>query len=228
MTNSLYTIQSNQDGIHPNLNTIVQKHKETCYNHPISSSQIQIFETVLAYVRQHSYQKYILDSGCGTGMSTSLLAQQYPTHLIIGIDKSKNRLAKHHIFDINNNICKIADNAILVNADLINFWMLADSKKFIFAKHMIYYPNPWPKAKHLMRRFHGHPALPHMIKISQELYVRSNWLIYLKEMQQTLLHWQLTAEISSIAPNDSPVSLFEKKYFASNELVFELNTIASK
>ncbi len=47
----------------------------------------------------HNSPKYVvLDSGCGRGMSSLMLAQMYPEYPIIGIDRSFNRLAKSRYF----------------------------------------------------------------------------------------------------------------------------------
>lgn len=39
----------------------------------------------------------ILDSGCGTGRSSILLGEQYPNHIVIGIDRSFVRLSRRYI-----------------------------------------------------------------------------------------------------------------------------------
>ena len=58
------------------------------------------------------------------------------------------------------------------------------------AKHYILYPNPWPKAKHVQRRWHGSAVFPQIIAVGQEIILRSNWLLYLEE-------FQLAAEVLS-------------------------------
>lgn len=41
------------------------------------------------------YDGIVLDSGCGTGRSTKILARDiYPHHLVIGVDRSFSRLTK--------------------------------------------------------------------------------------------------------------------------------------
>jgi len=78
------------------------------------------------------YDGIVLDSGCGTGKSTKLLASTiYPNHLVIGVDRSLARLTKTK--DNRNFIdesasegqayCyQVSDNAYLVRAELVDFW----------------------------------------------------------------------------------------------------------
>lgn len=43
---------------------------------------------------EQQLSELILDSGCGTGRSTLLLARQHPHALVVGVDKSGTRLSK--------------------------------------------------------------------------------------------------------------------------------------
>jgi tRNA (guanine-N7-)-methyltransferase len=222
--NSVYTICSNQDDIHEKLDQIVHKHMMSDYQLFISQRQNTIFEQAMGLIATKTYTGLIMDSGCGTGTSTRLLAQKFPQHFVIGVDKSSHRLSKHPGITNHKAIHLVADNAMLIQADLITFWYLAAQSGLTFDHHCIYYPNPWPKAKHLKRRFHGHPVFPYLVKICPVLTIRSNWLIYLKEMQHALQICNIPATILTITPTKQPISLFEKKYFQANEPVFELST----
>jgi hypothetical protein len=84
------------------------------------------------------YDGIILDSGCGTGRSTKLLASSiHPRHLVIGVDRSLTRLTKtkdnRQAYDDNNNdatsaseraaYChQVSENAYLVRAELVDFY----------------------------------------------------------------------------------------------------------
>ena len=49
--------------------------------------------------------------------------------------------------------------------------------------HYILYPNPYPKAKHLGRRWYGHPVFPYLLALGGVIRVRSNWEVYCQEMK---------------------------------------------
>ncbi len=68
--------------------------------------------------RQGTSGKLILDSGCGTGVSTIKLAEQFPGDLVVGIDQSENRLSKS----------KEKNNVLFFRANLIDIWLLMEKK----------------------------------------------------------------------------------------------------
>ena len=218
---SQYDVISNQKFPHKKMLSLTKKHLQSLYQHPISLTQHHIFDEIIATIPSNKGNKLILDSGCGTGMSTMILAEKYPDYFVIGLDKSQNRISRN--IDFNDHAhYKINDNAILARANLIDFWFLSHKNNLKFSKHTLFYPNPWPKSKHLMRRFHAHPIFPAMIQCTESLEVRSNWLIYLEEMKIALSGLGQTAVISELAPNNEPVSLFEQKYFTDKQKIFVL------
>jgi hypothetical protein len=57
-------------------------------------------------------------------------------------------------------------NAILLRAELSDFFSLvAYESDWIVHSHYLLYPNPYPKSKHLKRRWHGHPIFPVMLSL---------------------------------------------------------------
>ncbi len=221
MMNTVYSVKSPQQGCHPDLARVVRKYQHSHYQMSISDQQRQLFKNILPLLAN---KPCMLDSGCGTAMSTTLLCQQYPDHFIIGIDKSAHRLNKHPYFSNNDTMAQIADNALLIQTNLIAFWLFASQSNLLFDKHFIFYPNPWPKAKHLARRFHGHPIFPHFNRISNSIEIRTNWLIYLEEMQLSLSIYDRSSTIKLIPSNKPPVSRFEKKYFQYHQPCYQLKT----
>ena len=106
---ALYNI--NVDSIHPNLEKITELHlatfdiyegKNIIANHTLHAFQLaQTFvndfykETLL----DDNKKFVILDSGCGVGKSTVILAQENPHIPVIGLDRSINRLSRNRIFN---------------------------------------------------------------------------------------------------------------------------------
>lgn len=212
-----YDIVSTQSGTHPNLVKTIKKHQTHHFKAPIAQHNQQAF-TQLAHFIDPS-RPMILDSGCGNGMSSHILAQQNPHHQIIAIDKSLHRLSHQH--PLKNGICQI-DTIFFVRANLIDFWRLCVAAQWHFQQHCIFYPNPWPKPKHLMRRFHAHPIFSDMLSLSGRLQIRSNWDIYLYECQQAIeTLTQKRPKVQKIQPIQA-ISHFEKKYLAAGQPLFEL------
>lgn len=117
--------------------------------HPMANHTLQAFEFAQKWRRrEQSLRPLCLDSGCGHGESTKRLARLLPHCDIIGIDKSSSRLAKafaqDRLWDIDGDI----SNAILLRADLVDFWTLCVKNHIFPSYHFLLYPNPYPKAKH--------------------------------------------------------------------------------
>ena len=201
-------------------------------------------------------KRVIFDSGCGLGMSTAHLAQKHPNMPIIGIDRSISRLSKHHTSEGGEQqdtgfYRKIASNAILVRADLGAFWMMAlDTSDWIVHSHYILYPNPYPKSKHLQRRWHGHSVFPAVLVLGGDLIVRSNWEVYCNEMataMNAIVHGasrtchlpealeqlgqseyddvgfkKQKVQVKRICP-DPAMTHFEQKYVDAGVLLYELS-----
>lgn len=156
----------------------------------------------------------ILDSCCGTGMSTRLLAESHPSSLIIGVDQSSHRLEKFS--------GERLDNSVLLQANCEDVWRLCVENNIAFDEHYILYPNPYPKSVHLKRRWHGHPVFPFLKPLAKKTILRSNWKLYLDEFAYA---WDvLTGKYFEVTEVDTrnPMTLFEKKYSASGQKLYEL------
>ncbi|WP_300363033.1 methyltransferase domain-containing protein, partial [uncultured Pseudoalteromonas sp.] len=149
------SIVSNQPGLHEKLDEIVLKHLSAEFKKPIAEHTQSAFDQVNEKVQAFA-GPIILDSCCGVGESTANLAKRHPDALVIGIDKSSHRLDKHDIEYKQTD----AGQYILVQADLNDFWRLAVAANWQPSHHYLLYPNPWPKAKHLQRRWHGAAIFP--------------------------------------------------------------------
>jgi tRNA (guanine-N7-)-methyltransferase len=219
-----YHIEPNQIGIHNNLTALVQKHQVQPFQKPPNQLQQTIFNRLSRLVDQQG-RPLILDCGCGAAMSTVRLAQRYPHHLIIGMDKSLHRLMRHAQFKrYQQHALAHWDNIILVQANLVDQMLLMTQANWQFDQQYHLYPNPWPKSKHLARRWHGHAIFPTLMALSKVTEIRSNWLLYLQEWQYAaqLLGYQ-TQAIEAYQSN-TPLTHFEAKYLAAGEPIYRLRS----
>lgn len=191
-----------QISVHPSLVTTVKKYAKSEFLRPIPSHQLDVFLTIEQFIKKTT-APLIIDSGCGTGHSSLNLAQMYPDHLVIGIDKSFCRLKRGS--------AKNPGNLFLVRGELIDLWRLLAKAKLSIKRHYLFYPNPWPKIGHLKRRFHAHPIFHTMVSLAPYFELRTNWDIYAKECYTALKVLGKRPSLSLKTDNE-PISLFEKKY----------------
>lgn len=199
-------ISSAQVGVHPDLENLVRRHMAHPFQKPIADYNREAFAVALAAREQwQPAAPLILDAGCGVGWSTQRIAETYPDHFVFGVDQSVDRINR-------GKPLPLPVNALLVRADLVDFWRLLAEYGIRLARHYNLYPNPWPKIGHLARRWHGHAVFPIWLALGGELECRSNWRIYIEEMAEALT--LLTTQQVSCEPWQStiPMTPFEKKY----------------
>jgi tRNA (guanine-N7-)-methyltransferase len=209
-------VLSNQISPHPYIIDIVKKHSESNYQAPVSAEIFQGFLHVLEIAE--NYSGIILDSGCGTGESTITLAKLFPDCLIVGVDKSAQRIQKGA-----NVLKKLRlQNCLLLRSDVSFFWQFLIETQTKISEHFILYPNPWPKKKHVLRRWHAHSLFPKILKLSRSMTLRTNWNIYASEF--AIASSYLTKnEIKPIEfETKIPITAFERKYKNSNHKIFEV------
>lgn len=161
----------------------------------------------------------VLDSGCGTGKSTAGLAAKYPQHLIIGVDKSIVRLSRAK---------GLPENAITTRIDLEDFWRLASEAGWRFVRQCVFYPNPWPKPEHRLRRWPFHPVFPTALSCGGVWELRTNWKVYADEF--ALAYGLLCGTRPEVLPW-TPVAaetLFEAKYLESGHELWRCETRTSE
>ncbi|OUR62961.1 SAM-dependent methyltransferase [Colwellia sp. 39_35_sub15_T18] len=234
MTNSVTgdskAIITNQQGIHEKLDEVVQKHLTHPFQKPYQAHTEQAFAEmnlrVNEFLAANPQGEVILDACCGVGQSTRLLAEQNPQALVIGVDKSAHRInrkvAGRNIEDSTEEEDSKTQNYHLVRADLNDFYRLVKAANWPVSKHYILYPNPWPKSKHLQRRWHGSAVFPAMTSIGKALILRSNWPLYLQEFQQAAKQVNLFGDITALAIEAQPLTPFEAKYQASAQTCWQL------
>ena len=111
------TVSSCQTDIHKNLSSFVKRHLTTQYQQPIRDFNLQVFKQIET-IKNICNMPIILDSGCGTGESTRLIAKEFHSSLVIGIDKSLHRLRRSGLDDTE---IIHADSYILARTDIIDF-----------------------------------------------------------------------------------------------------------
>lgn len=207
-------VESDQVNVHENLQSSVLKHIQQTYRKPYQTHNIEAFEFFQTQLCKKSYDKLLLDSCCGTAMSSITLALENPDSLVIAIDQSLKRLSKKD--------SQMPNNCVLIRANCEDFWRMCVEQSIVFDQHTILYPNPWPKSAHLSRRWHAHPVFPYLKPLAKKIILRSNWRIYLEEFQ---IAWQLLSQFSGEVRRlhiEKPLTLFEKKYWLSSQPLYEL------
>ena len=210
-----HQIVTNQTGVHDNLEQIVEKHLQHAFQKPYQQHSIDGFKLVAAEVARAG-KPIIFDSCCGVGDSTINIARAHPDHFVIGLDKSGHRLNKNEAYEQHG-----IDNFMLLRTDLNDFWRLALEAKMLPQKHFILYPNPWPKSKHVKRRWHGSAVSPTIVALGGELEMRSNWRLYVEEFGAALALTDKPAQVIEFEPENC-ITPFERKYQASAQPLFKL------
>ena len=208
-------ITSNQEGLHEQLDKVVLKHLKHTFQKPYQQHTLEAFKACEKWVEQQG-KPIIFDSCCGVGESTYHLAKKHPEAIVLGMDKSADRLSRHTEL--------VSDNYKLLQVNLNDFWRLAVEAEWTLSHHYLLYPNPWPKAKHLQRRWHGSAVFPSIIQLGGELELRSNWFTYIHEFARAL---EIAGQTSSLEEyqNEMPITPFERKYWASGQKSLRLTAV---
>lgn len=195
-------VTSRQTEPHPRLTETVLKHAAHPWLKPVADHSRRTFDSVVRRLSATN-RPLILDTGCGTGMSTGFLARRHPNHWVVGVDKSESRLQR---------ALNLPENALLVRIDLEDFWLLARDAGWTFDRQCFFYPNPWPKPEQRLRRWPFHPVLPTALACGGTWEVRTNWEVYAREF--ALAYGLLTGVTPAVEPwsPSVPETLFEKKY----------------
>ena len=195
-------VSSNQRGLHPRLCTVVHRHLQSSYRRPAAPHSVRAFRLLLARVAQDP-RPLVLDSFCGTGQSTAILAGRHPGHLVVGIDKSGHRLERH--------TGDLSGDYLLLRANCEDIWQLMLHERLGVDYHYLLYPNPWPKARHLQRRIHGHASFPWLLQLGGHIELRSNWQLYAEEFG-VAMHLAGHPGVVARLPDAPAITLFEQKY----------------
>lgn len=196
---------------HRRLHAVVTRHFQQPFLKSVSAYSRTAFDSSLAAWNTAGKLPLILDAGCGTDLSTKLLASRFPDYFVISIDQSTRRLGRFSARE-----GALPENAICIRADLTDCWRLLQAAGITVARQYLLYPNPWPKAAHVRRRrWHAHPVFPALVALGGVFECRSNEPVYIEECASTLPQLGATAvECERYAPSE-PITPFESRYLAS-------------
>ena len=195
-------LQTDQVAPHADLTDIVRHHQQHPWRKPCPAHTHEAFEHFLQAYRE-APRPVVLDSFCGTGMSTAVLAAQFPDAWVIGIDQSAHRLAKHQPTE--------SDNYTLLRAEAEPFGHCLAEAGIRLHSHWLLYPNPWPKASQFKKRLHGHGAFPILARLGGALEMRTNWQLFAQEFALAADLIGLKGNIDTVS-NEPDMTLFERKY----------------
>jgi tRNA (guanine-N7-)-methyltransferase len=210
-------VVSSQTELHDGLDALLSRHLAHRYQKPVAAYNRAAVDLAHAAWLGAGKPPLILDSGCGVGLSTLRLAEQFAQHFVIGVDQSLDRIGRNTIWS-----GPAPANSMRIRANLTDFWRLMLDAGMRPARHYLLYPNPWPKKKHLARRWHGHAVFPAMVALGGVFECRSNWKIYTDECAFALA--RLTGKHVEAEPwmpdPDSILTPFERKYLGSGQALW--------
>ena len=216
-------VSSRQRGMHPRLGALVDVHLARPWRAPLHRPSVAAFAALQRELDGAVAAGLVLDSGCGTGESTRQIAQAFPDCLVIGVDKSIERLRRGGI----DRFPHREGNAVWLRADLATLWRLVSAAGWRLRRHYLLYPNPWPKPAQLRRRWHAHPVFPQLLRLGGRLELRCNWEVYALEFAFAA-NRVLGTQAQPLPLETSPISTppistpFERKYRASGHRLYSL------
>jgi tRNA (guanine-N7-)-methyltransferase len=164
-----------------------------------------------------------LEIGCGMGDAVIAMAAACPEHDFLAVDVHTPGLG---------NVLRMAEHAGLTNVraasgdalDLLHRHCAADS---LDAVH-IYFPDPWPKARHHKRRIvrpDVTTVIADRLRTGGSLYCATDWAPYAEDMLAVLTaEPRLRNRYQGFAPRPAhrPVTKFEARALSEGREVFDL------
>jgi tRNA (guanine-N7-)-methyltransferase len=206
-------VYSTQSEIHPRLDEVIQRHLQHADQTPIAEHSLSAWPDASRFLQSKPH--FVLDLGCGTGVSTHQLAQQFPDAAVLGVDRSVDRLSRS---------TTLTSNALVLRFDQFDLLRLCAKAKFVADKIVLLYPNPSPKPEHLRRRWHAHPIWPCLLMCTRAVELRTNWEIYAREFACALQFSGIKAQAQplSTAQDEAALTRFEAKYRASGHALWQV------
>ena len=203
-----------QEDVHPRLEEVVRRQRETPWRAPEPGHAREAIAALEQHIEERRGRAVVLDVGCGTGHGTLALAERFPELLVLGLDRSSARLSRAP--------AQLPENAALVRCDAAHVLRAAASRRWNIALVCLLYPNPYPKASHLRRRWHAHPSASPLLSGTAGVWLRTNWEVYAREFQRALELLGRDAELRGLPPGAPALTRFERKYQRSSHDRFEV------
>ena len=207
-------VQSRQAAAHHDLPRLLARHAAHSFRKPAADYSRAAFAAFLA--AWDGRAPLVIDAACGTGESTLSLARRHPQALVIGVDQSAQRLAR--------GLALAGDqpNALLLRADMVDFWRLLAEQGLHPAAQYLLYPNPWPKPGQVMRRWPAHPVFPTVVALGGRIECRTNWRIYAEEFANAVGFLSGTVVPVEGFAAEQPLTPFERKYGTSGHPLYRV------
>jgi tRNA (guanine-N7-)-methyltransferase len=207
-------VTSRQDAPHHDLPRLLARHIAHPFRKPAADYSRTAFATFLA--AWDGRAPLVIDAACGTGESTLTLAGCHPEALVVGIDQSAQRLARGLA------MVRTRPNALLLRANMVDFWRLMAVQELRATAQYLLYPNPWPRPDQVMRRWPAHPVFPTIIAVGGRIECRTNWRVYADEFAQAAA--TLTGNTAAAQSLETGESLtpFERKYRTSGHPLYQV------
>lgn len=155
----------------------------------------------------HPERPFHIDLGCGMGRFLMARAGNYPHINFLGIDRLLKRIKK-----IDKKSQKLGlENLRLFRVDgyyATTFLLASESVDAYY----IFYPDPWPKDKHLHNRLFNKPfmdAIARTLKPGGLLHTSSDHLPYFEEIYALIKNDSRFEETEPFVPTDDEKSDFE-------------------
>lgn len=188
----------------------------------IEPTEAQILDSVALF---GDARPLVLEIGFGNGESLVEMAANAPELGFIGIEVHRPGVG-HALLEIQarevNNLRLIRDDAVKVLRE-----HLADHS---LARVQVYFPDPWPKARHHKRRLIQKPftdLLHQKLQTGGELHCATDWQDYALWMRDVFaepVQWQTLGDASGFAPRPEwrPQTKFERRGINKGHGVWDL------
>ena len=166
-------------------------------------------------------REIVVDIGFGFGDSVLHYSQQQPQRFVIGVEV--------HLPGIGA-LCREAHAAGSTNLSVVigdaRAWLIGSVPEAALAGVRLFFPDPWPKARHHKRRFiraHVLQLLASRVQSGGFLHIATDWADYAddaREELQAALDW--VVEPGTHRRDNRPVTRFERRAVTDGRLVQDI------